>query len=89
MNFVMSDGSGYQFRRVSAESGTFTAADFEPPKRVEPEPSAGGPSGGSYGGSRAPDFAAVDWLLSITIAPSEQLDFERWGAVGRFQGSPR
>lgn len=85
VNFVLSDGSGYQFRRASADPGSFTPADFEPPRKVEPE-AAGRRSGA---GARPPDFAAVDRLLAIVIAPPEQLDFERSGAVGRFQPSPR
>ena len=85
VNFVLSDGSGYQFRRTSAETGSFTPADFEPPKRVEPGPAAGR----SSRANRAPDFAAVDWLISITIGASEQSAFERSGAVGRFQPGRR
>jgi len=85
VNFVLSDGSGYQFRRTSISAGTFTAADFEPPRRVEPEPSRSG----SPGSGRLPDFAAVDRLLSIVIAPSEQSEFERSGGLGRFQTGPR
>jgi hypothetical protein len=85
VNFVLSDGSGYQFRRVTAEAGTFSPADFEPPKRVDP-----GPSGsGAAGAGGPPDYAAVDRLVSIAIAPSEQSDFERSGGVGRFQTGAR
>ncbi len=85
VNFVLSDGSGYQFRRASAEPGAFTAADFEPPKQVEP----GSPGSRSSAGSRAPDFAAVDRLISIAIGAADQLEFERSGAVGRFQPGHR
>jgi len=81
VNFVLSDGSGYEFRRAEVSAGTFTAADFEPPRRVEPEPSRERP----HAGLRPPDFSAVDRLLSIVIAPSEQLEFERSGGLGRFQ----
>ena len=81
VNFVISDGSGYQFRRASAEPGAFTPADFEPPRRIEAAPSARP----AAGGNRAPDFAAVDWLTAIAIAPAEQSAFERAGSVGRFR----
>lgn len=85
VNFVLSDGSGFEFRRAEASSAVFSPADFEPPKQVAPEPS--GERAASS--ARAPDFAAVDWLFSIVIAPAEQSEFERVGAVGRFQSSPR
>ena len=85
VNFVLSDGSGYEFRRAEASAGTFGPADFEPPKRIEPEP----PGTGAPRSARAPDFAAVDRLFSVVIGPSEQSEFERAGAVGRFQSSSR
>ncbi|MGH9443032.1 MAG: hypothetical protein ACRD16_12250 [Thermoanaerobaculia bacterium] len=85
VNFVLSDGSGYQFRRVEISAATFNPADFERPKEIEPEPSGKR----VVGKARAPDFAAVDRLFSIVIAPSEQLEFERAGSVGPFQSSRR
>jgi hypothetical protein len=85
VNFVLSDGSGYQFRRSEASPAAFGPADFEPPKQVEPEPSGSRKTGPV----RTPDFAAVDRLFSVVIAPAEQSEFERAGAVGRFQTAPR
>ena len=85
VNFVLSDGSGYQFRRAEASAAALSPAEFEPPKQVEADPSgrrAASPA-------RPPDFAAVDRLVSIVIDPAEQSEFERAGAVGRFQPSPR
>lgn len=80
-NLVFTDGSGFQFRRVAAEPGTFLPSEFEPPSRIAP-PVAGSP-GSSVG--RMADPAAVDRLFSLAISDREQLDFERQGAVGRFR----
>jgi hypothetical protein len=83
VNLVLSDGSGYQFRRAEASAATFTQADFEPPRRVEP----GLPVLSAEG--QPPDFAAVDRLMSIVIAPSEQMEFEKAAGIGPFQTVPR
>jgi len=80
VNLVFSDGSGYQFRRTSAEPGVFPPSDFEPPREIGPPPKAGGP--GVPAG--ATDRAAVDRLFAVVIGDPEQADFERAGGVGRF-----
>ncbi len=79
-NLVFADGTGFQFRRTSAEPGVFPPSDFEAPREVGPPPLAG--AAGASGGLE--DRAAVDRLFAVSIAESEQRDFERVGGVGRF-----
>jgi hypothetical protein len=80
-NVVFSDGTGYQFRRASADPATLFSSDFEPPKEIGPPPVAGL----AAAGPRAADNAAVERLFAISIGEREQLDFERAGGVGRFR----
>jgi hypothetical protein len=77
---VFADGSGLRYRRSSAEPGSFSPSDFEPPRRVAPSP-----TGVPVSAARANDPAAVERLFSIEIPDSEQLAFEREGGVGRFR----
>jgi hypothetical protein len=79
-NLVFTDGSGFQFRRVSSEPAVFSPSDFEPPRVVVPLPAnVGGAAGG------AADTAAVARLFSLTITDAEQLAFEKAGGVGRYR----
>ena len=84
-NLVFSDGSGYQFRRISAAPAQLLASEFEPPSRVTP------PVSGEAGNTaaRGADPVAVDRLFALSISEREQLDFERQGAVGRFRQPAR
>lgn len=77
---VFADGSGVRFHRASVEPGSFSASDFDPPRRVTPPP-----PGVPVAAPRAADPAAVDRLFSVEIPESEQLAFEREGSVGRFR----
>ncbi|HET7453416.1 MAG TPA: hypothetical protein VFL12_11780 [Thermoanaerobaculia bacterium] len=79
-NLVFTDGSGFQFRRVSAEPAVLSPSDFEPPRVVVPPP---GNVGGAAGG--AADTAAVARLFSLTITDADQLAFEKAGGVGRYR----
>ena len=77
---VFADGSGVRYRRSSAEPGTFSPSDFDPPRKVAPSP-----AGVPVSSVRADDPAAVERLFSMVIPESEQLAFEREGGVGRFR----
>jgi hypothetical protein len=79
-NLVFSDGTGFQFRRASAEPRDFSPSEFEAPKQVS-APRGGEPS---VAAPRVADRAAVERLLAISINDRDQLDFERTGGVGRF-----
>ena len=79
-NLVFTDGSGFQFRRVSAEPAALSASDFEPPRVVVPPPGNVGSAAG-----RGADTAAVARLFSLTITDAEQLAFEKAGGVGRYR----
>ena len=83
-NLVFSDGSGFQFRRESAEPGEFPPSDFEPPRVVSPPPEG-------VGNARdgAADRAAVERLFALSISDAEQLAFEKAAGVGRFRPRPR
>jgi hypothetical protein len=78
-NLVFADGSGFEFRRISASPGSFSPADFEPPQKIEPQ-SAGPRASAS---SAAPDYASVARLTALQISDREQDDFEKRGGVGR------
>jgi hypothetical protein len=80
-NLVFADGSGFEFRRISASPGSFSPADFEPPQRVEPQRAAS--RAGAGAGSAAPDYAGVARLTALAISDREQDDFEKRGGVGR------
>lgn len=82
-NVVFTDGSGYQFRRVSALPGAFSPADFEPPQKVEQPRFTAASS--PQKDAPAPDFTAVARLIAIEISAAEQAEFERVGEVGRYR----
>ncbi len=86
-NLLFPDGSGFEFRRVSASPASFTPADFEPPQKVEPPRAPASPAAGPS--SAAPDYAAVARLTALQITDREQREFEKSGAVGRYGAKPR
>lgn len=81
-NLLYPDGSGFEFRRLSASPGAFTPADFEPPQKVEP-PRAAVPVPAATA-SAPPDYAGVARLTALQISDREQRDFEQSGGVGRY-----
>jgi hypothetical protein len=70
-NLVLSDGSGYQFRRASVESLPLSSSEFEPPKYVDPVRSSR-----YLGATVTPDWAAADFLLALDLDRAEQAQFD-------------
>jgi hypothetical protein len=79
-NLVFSDGTGYQFRRVSLGAHPVNPADFELPRKVE-----AAPAGAAAAPEGSPDYPAVTRLLAMEIPDKEQADFEKQGGIGRYR----